>query len=223
MMLGARVGAWSANGAPLPYDAEVEWIKPVIGVYIETGLKLMTDSFKFEAVVAREVINAQPERTLVSNWNSSYVNFFLGGSQGAGCANAFAGINGGHLAALGIDEVNKFYTVSTGCDSNGIFGLSGLRFTSVDDNVITRSISGNWATNTNTLRLFARYDLVTYCVDVRVGGVKIFIDSILPTIDLIPVRFTNERGESEGAMYDKVSGKLFRNAGTGSFIIGPDK
>ena len=41
--------------------------------------------------------------------------------------------------------------------------------------------------------------------------------------DFIPVRFTNELGQSEGAMYDRVSGQLFRNAGTGSFVIGPDK
>ena len=41
--------------------------------------------------------------------------------------------------------------------------------------------------------------------------------------DFIPVRFTNENGVSEGAMYDRVSGQLFGNAGTGAFIIGPDK
>lgn len=39
----------------------------------------------------------------------------------------------------------------------------------------------------------------------------------------VPVRFTNELGVSEGAMYDKVSGQLFRNQGSGSFILGPDK
>ena len=41
--------------------------------------------------------------------------------------------------------------------------------------------------------------------------------------DFIPVRFTNELGETEGAMFDRVSGQLFRNDGTGAFIIGPDK
>ena len=41
--------------------------------------------------------------------------------------------------------------------------------------------------------------------------------------DFIPVRLTNDNGKSEGVMYDKVSGQLFRNAGTGAFIIGPDK
>lgn len=37
-------------------------------------------------------------------------------------------------------------------------------------------------------------------------------------LDLMPVR-----DNGEGAMYDRVSGQLFRNAGTGAFIIGPDK
>lgn len=41
--------------------------------------------------------------------------------------------------------------------------------------------------------------------------------------DFIPVRFTNEQGVSEGAMYDRVSGQLFCNQGTGDFVIGPDK
>lgn len=40
--------------------------------------------------------------------------------------------------------------------------------------------------------------------------------------DFQPVRFTNELGQSDGAMYDKVSGQLFRNAGTGSFLFGDD-
>lgn len=40
--------------------------------------------------------------------------------------------------------------------------------------------------------------------------------------DFIPVRFTNENNQSEGAMYDKVTKQLFRNQGTGDFVIGPD-
>ena len=41
--------------------------------------------------------------------------------------------------------------------------------------------------------------------------------------NFIPVRFLNESGEWEGAMYDSVTKQLFRNSGTGNFIIGPDK
>lgn len=41
-------------------------------------------------------------------------------------------------------------------------------------------------------------------------------------LDLIPVRFTNENGVSEGAMFDIITRRLFRNAGTGDFVLGPD-
>ena len=47
-------------------------------------------------------------------------------------------------------------------------------------------------------------------------------DSDILVGDFIPVRFTNEQEVSEGAMYDKVSKQLFRNQGTGTFVIGPD-
>ena len=41
-------------------------------------------------------------------------------------------------------------------------------------------------------------------------------------LDLVPVRFTNENGYDEGAMFDEVSKKLFRNIGSGAFKLGPD-
>lgn len=44
----------------------------------------------------------------------------------------------------------------------------------------------------------------------------------VPIYLLTPVRFLNENYEWEGAMYDLVSGELFLNQGTGSFIVGPD-
>ena len=56
----------------------------------------------------------------------------------------------------------------------------------------------------------------------KLYGIKLS-DGTDVTHDSIPVRFTNEQGVSEGAMYDRVSGALFRNAGTGAFVIGPDK
>ena len=41
--------------------------------------------------------------------------------------------------------------------------------------------------------------------------------------DLWPVRFTNESGETEGALFDRATGKMHYNAGSGKFIVGPDK
>ena len=56
----------------------------------------------------------------------------------------------------------------------------------------------------------------------RFAWCMIFLGNTLVR-DFIPVRFTNENGVTEGAMYDRVSGALFRNAGTGAFTIGPNK
>ena len=70
-------------------------------------------------------------------------------------------------------------------------------------------------TNTNPITIFNRVDSLAqsygriYHLRIDKAGVTEF--------DLIPVRIGNE-----GYMYDRVSGKLFGNAGTGKFILGPD-
>ena len=51
----------------------------------------------------------------------------------------------------------------------------------------------------------------------EIHGFKLTLGGVL-VYDLIPVR-----KDGIGFMYDKVSGQLFGNKGTGAFIIGPDK
>ena len=55
----------------------------------------------------------------------------------------------------------------------------------------------------------------------RIYFAKMYIDGVLVR-DMIPVRFLNENKAVEGGMYDFVEGELFRNVGTGEFVIGPD-
>lgn len=50
----------------------------------------------------------------------------------------------------------------------------------------------------------------------QIGSCKLYCDDVLVR-DLIPVRVGDV-----GYMYDKVSGQLFGNAGTGAFILGAD-
>ena len=82
------------------------------------------------------------------------------------------------------------------------------------DNVKIGEISRNtMTTNSRYTQLFSsRYaETVVYSLRLYdINGVMI--------VDAIPVRV----GQT-GYMYDKVSGQLFGNAGTGSFILGPDK
>ena len=63
-----------------------------------------------------------------------------------------------------------------------------------------------------------------------------FTNNGTDVFDYIPVRFTNEQGVSEGAIFDRANPTvgmnpdgsprtdgIYRNRGTGAFVIGPDK
>lgn len=67
----------------------------------------------------------------------------------------------------------------------------------------------------SSLHLFSRGNMVGEKSTGRLFGVKIHDNSI--SADLIPVRVG-----TTGYMYDKISGQLLGNAGTGEFILGPD-
>ena len=66
-------------------------------------------------------------------------------------------------------------------------------------------------------------------VDYQLGQGKIYefividLNSREYLLDFVPCRFMNENDEIEGGFYDLVSKTVFRNQGTGSFTIGPDK
>lgn len=73
----------------------------------------------------------------------------------------------------------------------------------------------SFAANNQTLRLFNGRGYITTNV-VRVGATKIYDGDVLKR-DFIPVRLG-----TVGYMFDKVTKKLFGNAGTGSFAFGSD-
>lgn len=93
------------------------------------------------------------------------------------------------------------------------------------DGVQKYTISSTLATHTGTAKMFQAGQGDSYVVNPFSGKISHVLVSEGGNIvrDFIPVRFMNENGQQEGAMYDKVSKQLFRNKGTGSFTIGPDK
>ena len=99
--------------------------------------------------------------------------------------------------------------------------LNSTSLTLNDSSVIRSGGPGDF---TQTIVLFAwrwrggSVAGLSYC---RIYAAKLYDNQVFVR-DFIPVRFTNENNQTEGALYDKVSQQLFRNAGTGSFIIGPD-
>lgn len=90
------------------------------------------------------------------------------------------------------------------------------------DNVAVRTISANTTASTHntSTTIFAGYDSNNNpwrFVDMRLYYLKILNHGILVR-DFIPVRVGQV-----GYLYDKISGQLFGNLGTGNFILGPDK
>lgn len=213
MELAARTGAWS--GKTLPYDAEVEWIRSVIGPYINTGYIINNKSnilcsISFESRPESYGLQAFQNgatylqydtgnfRTIF-DYQSSNLSVFVSGVT----AVAIGGYRLGDKTLFQADLKNKI------CKINDLEGRLSFQLSGYYDLP--------WF-------LFARNHLGNpqWLCDEKMYFARFYTDDEL-VLDLIPVRFTNENGVSEGAMYDRVSGQLFRNAGTGAFIIGPDK
>lgn len=190
MMLGARTGAWSPSGTPLPYDAEVEYLESTGTQYFDTGVT--------------------PKKENIQSWGLFQTNTEVP----FGCLN-FSIVSGYHRfftkAGMSFGQnQGKFHTWKLN-SSNKELLLDGKK---VATNVGTVDAVGN-------LWLFGRSD-----TGVK-GKVRLYFfkeedQNGNPVFDFIFVR-VGPRENCVGCMYDRVSGKLFRNSGTGDFIIGPDK
>ena len=219
MILGARTGAWS--GKPLPYDAEVEYLEEgPAGSYIQTDIPTTKNT---SCAVSLEVVNATKMDGggvccaiygLGLSWNYySYGLFYLTQpGQGQRGKLNFHGMTSKLSNLLQTDDPVRFdVSISANGSKNVIVSCGSFYNHSTIQNI---KDSGRftmlWNKSNNSLAKTRLIDVV-FSVDNTILG------------SFIPVRFTNEDGVSEGAMYDKVSGQLYRNAGTGAFVIGPDK
>ena len=205
MMLGARTAAWS--GKPLPYDAEVEYLESTRTQWIDTGVE-PTQELAFNCSFAFEGIT--PEFGYGNVFGSRYaarkmeyqLTGYDNGSIGIGTRNSNLGFYSGVKHTVSFDGANT-----------------------VNINGVSRSITtSTCAPTTGSIVLFGirQNGSVQQLSKAKIYALKFTINSTTLR-DFIPVRFTNEDGASEGAMFDKASGQLFRNSGTGALVIGPDK
>ena len=212
--------------AGLPYDAEVEYLESTGTQYLGTrwlprsnNIRVRfkaqsTGVFSKAAICGSEggniyatwtfVIYAQTDNKaypLTGRWNKTSSFTFQPGD------------------VLDIDWTSTNY--STTC-TDLITGTSlKMSFSGVAD----------YTRNVNPLNLFC--NKTTQRSKIKMFYYKIY-DAESLVRDLIPVRFTNEQGVSEGAMYDRLgvggmnpggfarNDGLYRNRGTGAFVLGPD-
>lgn len=194
MMIGARTGAWS--GKALPYDAEVEYLESTGTQYIDTGYS--------NSQCPYFSLDVQPLKT---NVDSGMFGAYTSGYTVQQYLGRWRWFNGGWtLTDIPVDITR---TTNITKNANGWFV----------DGEITKTSSGLignlslvlFGINNNGVKRGDKYPT-------RVNRLSLFDKNSSLVADFIPVRVGDV-----GYMYDRVSGQLFGNSGTGAFVIGPDK
>ena len=193
----------------LPYDAEIEYLESTGTQYIDSGVECTGDlsvEIKFRCSTVK---GGNLAGGIYSYGGNNYfrhhlspdnsIIYWLMHSTSTTATIRFSFVlNSWHT--LTIDATNGSYLYD---NSNGSFTpVSSTQTTHANYGVFAR-LSGNMNTSVKT----GNND-IAYLILSR-NGVKLR--------HFIPVRVGQV-----GYMYDKVSGQLFGNAGTGSFILGPD-
>lgn len=210
MMLGARTAAWS--GKPLPYDAEVEYLESTGTQYIDTGV-LANGEFDVEYTIQTPSSADFTSQFMVGGARSASQHLNLGQYEPNG--RFTLGFLGKYwVAATSVIAANTRYTVK-------IHYAYGSQTATINGtNATSSTLTGTEALNLNVYlfkrNFYGASDTIPPMKG-RMYALKMWRDGVLVG-DFIPVRRGNV-----GYLYDRVSGELFGNAGTGAFVIGPDK
>lgn len=232
MLIAARNGFMV--GKRLPYDAEVEYLLSTSnadgssGQNIDTGV-IVGDKSHVQVVMS--------DNTSVGRWifgaRQGYLNRVYG-IYSEFENNYFKWAFGNSLASPFVYATDSSSVGRVTIDING----SNLTITREKTPLThTATISGSPFTTPVPLSLFCLNNngVVTSYSSLRIYGCKVWDNGALVR-DYQPVRFTNDFGVSEGAMYDRANPTvgmnadgtarndgLYFNRGTGAFVIGPDK
>lgn len=197
--------------AGLPYDAEVEYLQSTGTQWIDTGKYITIDT------------KVETECAVMTTW----LNVALfGASNGSSLTSGEISLN---------TDANRFFIcLPTGPSSSTYLGVKspydqntfyGIVYDRSHVEIGGTATGITWNANyvpSRTAYIFAsNRGGAEAKTQAKVKYFRMTTNGVVD-VDLIPVRFTNSNGQSEGAMYDRVSRKLFRNAGTGAFTIGPD-
>ena len=210
MMLGARTAAWAKSSAPLPYDAEVEWIESTGSQYIDTGIYAVNNIIVDGSVIPVDYTTIDKARIIIgTDYVGSGWTFVIRQPHDAKI-NLLQVMFGGWWTSNPRDKSLDVGVVSTFRydREGGMFAVNGTIITTPHPSDFSQHkiLIGK---NRNQ-----GYDKLP---SLKIVHIKIQIGDN-HVRDFIPVR-----KDGVGCMYDKISGQLFGNSGTGAFIIGSDK
>ena len=189
---------------PLPYDSEVEYLESTGTQYINTGVTPSS--------------NLTISATLCKTDTASG---FLFGARQANATNSFCLASFSSYARVdfgGIGKTSGQTKIGEICDSN-MHTISVAYPTITLDGAATTMATASSFSLSKDIVLFANNTNGTIAAysGVRIAAFKIWDNGVLVR-DYVPVRVG-----TVGYLYDRVSGQLYGNAGTGAFGYGADK
>lgn len=196
------------GGKKLPYDAEIEYLESTGTQWIDTGFKANGG-----AVVEYKCKFKQYNQILVGSHNPASNN-----------SNGYNRFLFSPITA-NIVQFNKCtyfdqLEYSSNIDNDYIIYFDAVRYNrlgKINNQVVVNQSTPEILKPINNIVCFLRqYSMVVNAG--RLYWLKIQDSEYNLVRDFIPARVG-----TTGYLYDKVSGQLFGNAGTGSFILGPDK
>lgn len=188
---------WQKSSPVLPYDAIISYIESSGTQYIDTDV-LSGDTTDITMIM--HILAADASKRLIGSSNTSFEYYLSSNSKLSVRSNNAAknstktpGTGGQHTYRIS-NATNYFYYDSTSYS----FTHNGTSYQGASLYLLIRPSASNTGINA------------------RLYSCTIKEDNTLLR-DFIPVR-----KDGVGYLYDKVSGELFGNAGTGDFILGPD-
>lgn len=184
-------------GKALPYDAEVEYLENDGSSYIDTMYHIASYNVSLE-IKYMQTANTSAIGFLFYQWNTSnqYVAIYSSAS------NKLAAVWGNQWKASTTSSDRNIHTLK----------LKNKTLYRDDTSLITTNNPNAFMSSDKNVMIFS----TGFPILARVYWAKIHYNNELVR-DLIPVRVGQV-----GYMYDKVSGQLFGNSGSGSFVLGND-
>lgn len=219
MMLAAAGIFLAARRKPrLPYDAEVEYLESTGTQWIDTGVRSL-NAIDYELVFAlvSPVTGAGIFGALIQDTENT--------------ANRIVAIQRQRIISVQRGDFSTGRNVRLDYNWHTVF--SSAQMIAIDN---TQFSGQSCSDSSATMAICGSGDAggAVALSSLRVSHVRMRNSGDVVR-DMIPVRFTNEFGQSEGAMYDRLgvggmnsdgsarTDGLYRNRGTGAFVYGADK
>ena len=217
MQVAARTAAWAKSGGGIPSGyVEVEWLKGGGVAYINTGVFVNRDiktsvrfSYDGDGKYYQYPIGS-------SNYDSSTMNFGFYTAALENWSTTWVSLWNRRTASV---SWQKGVVYESSNDGN-VFSLKADGVVVFEDFAVTKKSSD--FTYPNPISIFGiLYDDGSLNNAFFGRLYSAFLDDTRGEVrDFVPVRNATT---NEGAMCNILTGEIFRNAGTGSFIVGPDK